>query len=225
MSSGRRWRCCRPSWSSRCGGRARTRNSSRLFARPRREVDRLARLAEDLLVLARIEDGRLPLRKSELDVGDLLRSVARRFSSRVAASTGRSAFRWTTGWRSWATSFASNRRLGTWSTTRSVTVKVRSGSKRLDTTASSSCASPTKAAACRRTSCRTHSTRSHVQTRRVVGVRRVSGSRSSQPWHAPTMEPSACSDRPGLNVVALVLPAANDGPGNSDRRGSSPASA
>ena len=50
------------------------------------EVDRLARLAEDLLVLARIEDGRLPLRKSELDVGDLLWTVARRFSSRAASA-------------------------------------------------------------------------------------------------------------------------------------------
>jgi two-component system, OmpR family, sensor kinase len=46
------------------------------------EVDRLARLAEDLLVLARIEDGRLPLRRSELDVADLLWTVARRFSAR-----------------------------------------------------------------------------------------------------------------------------------------------
>jgi two-component system OmpR family sensor kinase len=50
------------------------------------EVDRLARLAEDLLVLARIENGRLPLRTSELDVGELLRTVARRFASRAAES-------------------------------------------------------------------------------------------------------------------------------------------
>ena len=50
------------------------------------EVDRLARLAEDLLVLARIEDGRLPLRKSELDVSELLWTVARRFASRVAGA-------------------------------------------------------------------------------------------------------------------------------------------
>jgi heavy metal sensor kinase len=50
------------------------------------EVDRLARLAEDLLVLARIEDGRLPLRKSELDVSELLGTVARRFASRVAGA-------------------------------------------------------------------------------------------------------------------------------------------
>jgi heavy metal sensor kinase len=48
------------------------------------EVDRLARLAEDLLVLARLEDGRLPLRRSELEVGELLRLVARRFASRAA---------------------------------------------------------------------------------------------------------------------------------------------
>jgi two-component system, OmpR family, sensor kinase len=48
------------------------------------EVERLARLAEDLLVLARLEEGRLPLRRSELDVGELLRTVARRFASRAA---------------------------------------------------------------------------------------------------------------------------------------------
>jgi two-component system, OmpR family, sensor kinase len=51
------------------------------------EVDRLARLAEDLLVLARLEDGRLPLRRSELDVADLLRTVARRFASRAAEAS------------------------------------------------------------------------------------------------------------------------------------------
>jgi two-component system OmpR family sensor kinase len=51
------------------------------------EVDRLARLAEDLLVLARLEDGRLPLRRSELDAGELLRTVARRFASRAAEAS------------------------------------------------------------------------------------------------------------------------------------------
>jgi two-component system OmpR family sensor kinase len=50
------------------------------------EVDRLARLAEDLLVLARIEDGRLPLRKAELDVSELLWTVARRFASRATGA-------------------------------------------------------------------------------------------------------------------------------------------
>jgi heavy metal sensor kinase len=47
------------------------------------EVDRLALLAEDLLVLARADDGRLPLRLTALRPEDVLTSVARRFSLRA----------------------------------------------------------------------------------------------------------------------------------------------
>jgi two-component system, OmpR family, sensor kinase len=43
------------------------------------EVDRLGRLAEDLLVLARVDDGRLPLRLEQLSIGELLATVAGRF--------------------------------------------------------------------------------------------------------------------------------------------------
>jgi two-component system, OmpR family, sensor kinase len=49
----------------------------------RDEVDRLARLAEDLLVLARLDEGQLPLRTGELSAKDLLDSVARRFDTRA----------------------------------------------------------------------------------------------------------------------------------------------
>lgn len=48
------------------------------------EVDRLTRLAEDLLVLARFDDGRLPLRLAPISSGDLLDAVARRFAPRAA---------------------------------------------------------------------------------------------------------------------------------------------
>jgi signal transduction histidine kinase len=56
------------------------------------ETDRLIRLAEDLLVLARLDDGRLPLRRSRIDAGELLESVAARFDGperrvRVASPT------------------------------------------------------------------------------------------------------------------------------------------
>ena len=54
----------------------------------RDEVDRLARLAEDLLVLARLDEGRLPLRTEPLAANDLLEAVARRFDAR-ASSEGR----------------------------------------------------------------------------------------------------------------------------------------
>ncbi|MGH2996066.1 MAG: sensor histidine kinase [Gaiellaceae bacterium] len=43
------------------------------------ETDRLARLAEDLLVLARSDQGRLPLRRAPLSVADVLSGVADRF--------------------------------------------------------------------------------------------------------------------------------------------------
>ena len=52
------------------------------------ESDRLVQLAEDLLVLARADEGRLPVRPERLDTAELLRSTARRFESR-AAEAGR----------------------------------------------------------------------------------------------------------------------------------------
>src|SRR5215210_4784119 len=52
------------------------------------ESDRLVQLAEDLIVLARADDGRLPVRPEALDAGELLRSTARRFEAR-AAEAGR----------------------------------------------------------------------------------------------------------------------------------------
>jgi two-component system OmpR family sensor kinase len=47
------------------------------------EVDRLTRLAEDLLVLARVDEGRLSLRPEKIDVKDLLETVAGRFSEPI----------------------------------------------------------------------------------------------------------------------------------------------
>jgi len=47
------------------------------------ESDRLVQLAEDLLVLARADEGRLPVRPEWLDAGELLTSTARRFEARA----------------------------------------------------------------------------------------------------------------------------------------------
>ena len=47
------------------------------------EVDRLSRLAEDLLVLARADEGRLALRREPIPVHDLLETVARRFGTQI----------------------------------------------------------------------------------------------------------------------------------------------
>ena len=47
------------------------------------ETDRLAALAEDLLVIARLDQGRLPIRSGDVDVSALLAAVAVRFAVRA----------------------------------------------------------------------------------------------------------------------------------------------
>jgi signal transduction histidine kinase len=53
------------------------------------EVDRLAELADDLLVIARAEQGRLPLEKQRLEVREVLDAAAARFAT-AASADGRS---------------------------------------------------------------------------------------------------------------------------------------
>ena len=50
------------------------------------ETDRLVRLAEDLLVLARSDQGRLPIRQEPVPVAALLHGVAQRFGEGVAVA-------------------------------------------------------------------------------------------------------------------------------------------
>ena len=47
------------------------------------ETERLTRLAEDLLLIARVDRGTLPLRREEVDVEDVLETVASRFARRA----------------------------------------------------------------------------------------------------------------------------------------------
>ena len=47
------------------------------------ETERLSRLADDLLLIARSDQHRLPLRRTRVSAGDLLRSVAVRFGARA----------------------------------------------------------------------------------------------------------------------------------------------
>jgi signal transduction histidine kinase len=49
------------------------------------ETDRLARLAEDLLLLASAEGGRLPMRRDEVDVSELVRETVSSFSVSASA--------------------------------------------------------------------------------------------------------------------------------------------
>ena len=51
-----------------------------------RETDRLSQLAEDLLLIARADRGRLPLRVEEVDVDELFSSVVSRFDWRAPVS-------------------------------------------------------------------------------------------------------------------------------------------
>jgi heavy metal sensor kinase len=57
------------------------------------EVDRLAQLAEDLLLIARSERGELPLRVETLQANDLLAAVARKFQWRADGERRPLAFR------------------------------------------------------------------------------------------------------------------------------------
>jgi signal transduction histidine kinase len=50
------------------------------------ETDRLSQLADDLLLLARVDSGTLPLRRERISVSDLLTTMATRFRRRAAAS-------------------------------------------------------------------------------------------------------------------------------------------
>ena len=50
------------------------------------ETDRLAQLVEDLLVLARSDEGRLALRRATVPVGDVLTTVAERYRRRAEAA-------------------------------------------------------------------------------------------------------------------------------------------
>ena len=50
------------------------------------ETERLVRLAEDLLVLARADDGRLPLRREPVQAGEVLEAVREAFRSRAEAA-------------------------------------------------------------------------------------------------------------------------------------------
>jgi len=49
------------------------------------ETDRLSQLAEDLLVIARSDQGRLPIRRARVNADDVLSSVARRYGARATA--------------------------------------------------------------------------------------------------------------------------------------------
>ena len=107
--------------------------------RSSQEVDRLAQLAEDLLLTARAESGRVPLQRETLDVTELLAAVATRFSWR-AEEAGRQITVEAT-----AIGSGSSRRSETSPTTRSATATGRSRSAQGASREQSSSRSATRA--------------------------------------------------------------------------------
>ena len=139
--------------SSRSATRARRTSSRRALRSAADETDRLRRLAEDLLLVARYDQGRLPIRREQVDARQLLdgRRGAVRAPRRRAGPADRRRRRPRRG-RSRPTRRGSSRRWATSSRTRSSTAPARSSSRRARATAASSSTSPTRAPASRRAS-------------------------------------------------------------------------
>ena len=82
------------------------------------EAERLSKLAEDLLVIARSDQGRLPVRPERLEAGLVLARVAGRFQTRARRRGGRSRPTRRRAWSCTPTRRGSSRRWRTSSTTR-----------------------------------------------------------------------------------------------------------
>ena len=143
------------------------------------EADRLAQLADDLLLLAQSDAGRLVLDPRPLDVRALLADTARRFRTRareqrrtlrVEAGEDLSLRADARGW---------SRRSRTWSRTRCAMAPAPSRCARATSTGASSCTCSTRARASRPSSSRRRSSASAASTARAAGRAPASGSRSS----------------------------------------------
>ena len=131
----------------------------------REETERLAELAEDLLLIARSDQGRLPVRQAPLEAHEVLYAVAERFAA-PARERGR-AVSVEEGPRLplKLTAHVSNRRSATLSRTRWRTAWARWICRCGTATVAPSSMSPTRAPASLRISFRAHSTGSAAPTR------------------------------------------------------------
>ncbi len=141
------------------------------------ETERLSRLAEDLLLIARADQGALPIRREAVPAAEVLAPVAARFTTRTR-QLGRSVRTEDTDASSTPIRNGSSRRSGTSSTTRSPTAPAPSSSSPTSATTWWSCTSSTTGRAFRRTSSRARSTASAAQTRRAGAAAPASASRS-----------------------------------------------
>ena len=93
------------------------------------ETDHLAQLAEDLLLIARAADGRLPLKREELDVQELLERTGQRFADRARGQGREIRVDAPAGGTVWADPLRARQAWGTSSTTRSAMGVARFGSR------------------------------------------------------------------------------------------------
>ena len=156
------------------------------------ETQRLTRLANDLLLIARADQGPLPIRREAVPAGALLEGVAQRFEIR-AASLRRELVLSPASWFSTPTSSASNRRSRTSSRTRSPTAEARFSCAPSSRSTPSNCTSRTRARGFQRSSARGPSTASAAPTRRGVAVAPASASRSSTSSPEHTVARRACA--------------------------------
>jgi two-component system OmpR family sensor kinase len=168
------------------------------------EVDRLSRLANDLLVLASSGDGRLPLRLSRFAVCDLVEVVAGRFSAQAAAAGREVAVECSAAGEMDGDRLRLEQALGNLVGNPSATARARSGSRRSSTRNASSSGSRTRAGASRRGSSPTRSSASRARTRPAPRRGPASAWRSSlrspartaarlTPGTPPTRAPSSAS--------------------------------
>lgn len=109
------------------------------------ETDRLAQLADDLLLLAHVDAGELPLRRGPVAITELLESIATRFRRRAPMPGARSKSRCPRAWSPSSTGVESSKRSPTSSKTRFGTAQASCCSKQSRFQRQSCCTSGTKA--------------------------------------------------------------------------------
>ena len=144
------------------------------------ETERLSRLAEDLLLIARADQGALPIRREHVAAEDVLATRRARASRRRAAPSGPSIV--AEDDRRRARRRSGPARAGAREPRRQRARARRRAGRALRASSAAtpwSCTSPTTARASPRTSCRAPSTASAAPTRRAAAAERASASRSS----------------------------------------------
>lgn len=162
------------------------------------ETDRVAELAEGLLVLARADSANLALARRPVPSGQLLVDVAERYCRRAAEQHRRIVVEDAFEGVVTVDAPGSSRRSTTWPKTRFATAEATSPSAPSAARLRSSCESPTAVAGLLPSSYRGRSTGSAGQTTLAPGMDQDWASRSCRRSHTPTAEPSQPRTWPGM---------------------------